>query len=151
MNERKDMFEQLRRFYSLWKESNAMYEEWAKERGLSSNSVLILYSLYEEGEECTQKTISQKWSIPKQTVNTILKDFTEKGYIELYASSGDKRSKLLELTQNGKTFAETVIEALHEKELFVIEKMGVENVMKMNDDTEMFINLFRNGGKNENN
>ncbi|MDO4381315.1 MAG: MarR family transcriptional regulator [Clostridia bacterium] len=151
MNERKDMFEQLKRFYSLWKESNSMYEEWAKENGLSSNSVLILYSLYEEGEECTQKTISQKWSIPKQTVNTILKDFTEKGYIELYASCGDKRSKLLKLTQSGRMFAAKVIEALHEKELFVIEKMGVENVKKMNDDTEMFINLFRNGGKNENN
>ena len=146
MNVNEEMIIQLQRFYSLWKDENAMYEEWAKEHGLSSNSALVLYSLYESKEACTQKSISQKWSIPKQTVNTILKDFIEKGYIELFAAEEDKRNKLLKLTSSGKTYAGKIIEALHEKELFVIKTMGLSNVAKMNDNTELFINLFRNGG-----
>ena len=28
----------------------------------------------------------------------------------------------------------------------MIREMGLETVTKMNDDTELFINLFRNGG-----
>lgn len=57
-----------------------MYDDWAREQGLSSNSALILYYLYEAKESCTQKSISQMRSIPKQTVNTILKDFSANGY-----------------------------------------------------------------------
>ena len=94
MNNKESKFEQLQRFYALWKEGNAMYEEWAKKRGLSSNSVLVLYSLYELKENCTQKSISQKWSIPKQTINTILKEFSANGYIELLTDKEDKRNKL---------------------------------------------------------
>lgn len=146
MSSKEKMIEQLQRFYSLWKEGNAIYEEWAKERGLSSNSVLILYSLYEDEEICTQKSISQKWSIPKQTVNTILKDFIANDYIELYTAENDKRNKLLKLTAAGKIYAGNIIEALHERELFVIDKMGLDNVVKMNDAAELFIHLFHNGG-----
>lgn len=123
-----------------------MYEEWEKDRGLSSNSVLVLYSLYESAEACTQKSISQKQSIPKQTVNTILRDFANQGYIELLSTSKDKRSKPLRLIPDVTVFASDVIKTLHERERYVIREMGLETVTKMNDDTELFINLFRNGG-----
>lgn len=142
--------EQLQRFYALWKEGNAMYEDWAKEHGLSSNSVLVLYSLYKSKEDCTQKSISQKWSIPKQTINTILKDFAAKGYIELLADKEDKRNKLLKLTSTGKAYAGEIIEALHKRELFAIDRMGLDNITRMNNDTELFISLFRNGGSSKN-
>lgn len=143
-------FEQLQRFYALWKESNTIYEEWARKRGLSSNSVLVLYSLYELKENCTQKSISQKWSIPKQTVNTILKEFSVNGYIELLTDKEDKRNKLITLTPKGKAYAGEIIEALHKRELFAIDRMGLENVTRMNDYTELFNNLFQNGGLLEN-
>ena len=76
-----EISEQLQLYYSLWKESNVIYEEWAKSQGLSSNSLLILESFYYDGDQCTQKSISQKWMIPKQTINTILKEFESKGYV----------------------------------------------------------------------
>ena len=89
MNHKEEKFEQLQRFYALWREENAMYDDWAREQGLSSNSALILYSLYEAKESCTQKSISQIWSIPKQTVNRILKEFLANGYIELLTDKAD--------------------------------------------------------------
>ena len=150
MNYKEEQFEQLQRFYALCREENAMYDDWAKEQGLSSSSALILYSLYEAKENCTQKSISQMWSIPKQTVNTILKDFSANGYIELSTDKEDKRNKLIMLTPNGKAYAGKIVEALHKRELFAIDRMGLENITRMNDDTELFISLFRNGGSVEN-
>ena len=141
---------QVKRFYALWREENAIYDDRAKEQGLSSSSALILYSLYEAKEKCTQKSISQMWSIPKQTVNTILKDFSANGYIELSTDKEDKRNKLIMLTPEGKAYAGKIVEALHKRELFAIDRMGLENIIRMNDDTELFISLFRNGGFVEN-
>ena len=150
MNNREEKFEQLQRFYALWREENAVYDDWAREQGLSSNSALILYTLYEEKENCTQKSISQMWSIPKQTVNTILKEFSANGYIELSADKKDKRNKLIMLTPKGNAYAGKIVESLRKRELFAIDQMGLENITRMNDDTELFINLFKRGGSLEN-
>ena len=150
MNNREEKFEQLQRFYALWREENAVYDDWAREQGLSSNSALILYTLYEEKENCTQKSISQMWSIPKQTVNTILKEFSANGYIELSADKKDKRNKLIMLTPKGNAYAGKIVESLRKRELFAIDQMGLENITRMNNDTELFISLFKRGGSLEN-
>ena len=150
MNNKEEKFEQLQRFYALWREENAVYDDWAREQGLSSNSALILYTLYEEKKNCTQKSISQMWSIPKQTVNTILKEFSANGYIELSADKKDKRNKLIMLTPKGNAYAGKIVESLRKRELFAIDQMGLENITRMNNDTELFISLFKRGGSLEN-
>ena len=150
MNNKEEKFEQLQRFYALWREENAVYDDWAREQGLSSNSALILYTLYEEKENCTQKSISQMWSIPKQTVNTILTEFSANGYIELSADKKDKRNKLIMLTPKGNAYAGKIVESLRKRELFAIDQMGLENITRMNNDTELFISLFKRGGSLEN-
>ena len=78
MRKDNNMIIQLQRYYALWKECTAMYEEWSKDQGLSSNGIFALYSFYESNGRCTQKMISEEWNIPKQTVNTILKDFQKR-------------------------------------------------------------------------
>lgn len=150
MSNDKNMLLQLQRYYSLWKDCTAMYEEWSKEQGLSSNGVFVLYSFFEGEGFCTQKMICEKWSIPKQTVNTILKDFQKKGYVEMVSDEKDKRNKLVYLTETGKEYAEDIIGKLHNKEIYVIEKMGLKNIKNLNDNTELFIRLFREGGFKEN-
>ena len=149
MNNKDEQFKQLQRFYALWREENAMYDDWAREQGLSSSSALILYSLYEAKEISTQKSISKVWAIPKQTVNTILKEFSSNDYIKLLTDKEDKRNKLITLTPKGNAYAGKIVEALHKRELFAINRMGLENITRMNDDTELFINLFKRGGSVE--
>lgn len=48
-----------------------------------------LTAIDEGGEDCTQKKISQRWLIPKQTVNMILKDFENKKLVELFPMQGE--------------------------------------------------------------
>lgn len=142
---------QLNQYYTLWQEYNYVYAEWAKAQGLSSNSLLILLAIHEGGEDCTQKKISQKWLIPKQTTNMVLKDFEQKGLVELSPMSEDKRNKVIHFTTMGKEYADAIISKLHKVELFVIEKMGIERMKQLNDSTALFVELFRSaGGKQDN-
>ena len=143
----KNMMTEWKRYYTLWRECNLMYEEWSKEQGLSMNGYLILYSFYDEEDAPTQKYISQKWMIPKQTVNTILKDYMNQGLIEAVSMPEDKRNKILKLTESGKAYADKIIGKLQEKEFFVMQEMGIENMVRMNDMMELFIDLFQKGEK----
>ena len=145
---RNEILRERQRYYALWKESNIVYEEWAKSHGMSANSLLILEALYDG--ICTQKEISQKWCIPKQTINTILKDLEAQGYLELTALEQDKRNKRIELTSKGKLFVDRIITQVQEKELYVIRQMGLERMKSMNDGLELFISLFRAGGVSKN-
>ncbi len=75
------LMEQLNKYYDVWLEYNYVYAEWAKAHGLSVNSLLVLCAIHDGGEGCTQKKISQRWLIPKQTVNMVFRDFEHKGFV----------------------------------------------------------------------
>ena len=143
MNE--TMQQQLSIFYNLWQESMLMYEEWSKQRGLSYNCVMVLYSLCED-KDCTQKKIAQKWLLPKQTINTVLKDFKRRGLILLSPLPSDKRNKLIRLTPEGKKYAFGIISELRSLELFVMSHLGLQRVARMNADFKEFVTLFREKG-----
>lgn len=145
----KQMLTEWKRYYTLWRECNLMYEEWAKEQGLSMNGYLVLYSFYDDASAPSQKSISQRWMIPKQTVNSILKDYMQKGFIEAVSMPEDKRNKILKLTQSGKEYADNIIGKLQEKELFVMQELGIESMAKMNDILASFISFFQKGEESE--
>lgn len=81
----------------------------------------------------------------------VLKDFEQKGFVELSPMSEDKRNKVICFTATGKEYADTIISKLRKVELFVIEKMGIERMKQLNDSTALFVELFRKaGGKQDN-
>lgn len=137
-----DFMEQLDRYYSVWQEYNYVYEEWAKAHGLSVNSLLVLSAIHEGGKDCTQRRISQRWMIPKQTINMILKEFERKGLVELLPMQEDKRNKLIRFTQAGNAYADALISKLRKVELYAIEKMGLERIKQLNDHMALFAELF---------
>ncbi len=143
--------EQLNKYYAVWQEYNYVYEEWAKAHGLSVNSLLVLSAIHEGGKDCTQRKISQRWMIPKQTINMVLKGFEQKGLVEMFPMQEDKRNKLIRFTPAGSRYADSIILQLRKAELFVIEEMGIESMKQLNDNTALFVELFRKaGGKNDN-
>lgn len=141
-----DFIEQLNRYYAVWQEYNHVYEEWANAHGLSDNSLLVLSALHEGETDCTQKKISQRWLIPKQTVNMILKDFEKNGLVEMSPMQEDKRNKLIRLTAAGQEYADNIISELRKTELSVIEEMGIKRMKQLNDGNTLFVELFRKFG-----
>ncbi len=141
--------EQLNKHYDIWLEYNNVYAEWAKAHGLSVNSLLVLCAIDDGGDNCTQKKISQRWLIPKQTINMVFKDFERKGFVELYPLPEDKRNKIIRFTKAGKEYADTIITKLRKVELSVIEEIGVERMQQLNENMALFTKLFNKsaGGK----
>lgn len=93
--------EQLKHYTVLWRETSALYEEWAKKRGLSYYELLVILSIMEPDGPCLQKDICTHWQLPKQTVNTILKNFAGRAWITLVPSEEDRRGKVILLTRAG--------------------------------------------------
>lgn len=143
--------ELLHNYYAVWQECNYVYGEWAKAHGLSINSLFVLSAIHEGGESCTQKKISQRWMIPKQTVNMILKDFQKKGLVELLPLQKDKRNKQICFTQAGADYANTIITKLRKAELYAVEKVGAKGMGQLNDNTALFVEFFIQAGKEDKN
>ncbi len=141
-----DFMKQLNRYYSVWQEYNYVYEEWAKSHGMSVNSLLVLSAIHQGGNDCTQRKISQRWMIPKQTINMILKEFERKGLVELLPMQEDKRNKLIQFTPAGDEYADGIISKLRKAELYVIEEMGIERIKLLNDNMALFVELFSKAG-----
>ena len=145
------LMEELNRYYAVWQETNYVYTEWAKAHGISVSCLLALTAIDEGGEDCTQKKISQRWLIPKQTVNMILKDFERQKFVELLPMQGDKRNKRIQFTAAGRAYADTILPELRKAELSVIQKMGLERMHRFSEDGALCIKLFQEaGGRNPN-
>ena len=77
----------LEKYYNLWQETTILYERWARLHGLTYNSLTVLIAVADRRRgTCTQKSICREWALPKQTVNTILKDFEKQGAARPYSS-----------------------------------------------------------------
>lgn len=140
--------QQLSEYYSIWREINALYDIWAKQHGISSNTLYVYYSLYEDNN-CTQKEICTKWCLPKQTVNTILKDLEKKNYITLASQSNDRRNKTIKLTQTGKDHIFKIVKALKTKELTILRTMRHSEVESFIQSFKRFTELFKRGLEND--
>ncbi len=101
-----------------------LYGEWAKQCGWSYHTMITLYAL-NMGRPCTQKQIAEEWLIPKQTVNTVIKDLERRGLVRFEAGR-DQKEKPVSFTEAGRTYAEKKLEALYQMEERVMDHMGPE-------------------------
>lgn len=67
----------------------------------------------------------------------------QKGFLIFLADETDKRSKLIDLSDKGKTFIEPIIVQLTETELRVSEQFSLPQFDKLLNDTETLLGLFK--------
>ena len=114
--------------------SAALYGEWAKNHGITYNMLVVLCAL-DQAPDCTQKQISVERMIPKQTVNTIIKELERKGYLQI---SEGEREKRVSFTENGRVYAGAILEKLYQLEDRVMERMGPEMCRAMLESQRAF-------------
>lgn len=102
--------------YKFWFGINNVYEEWAKENDLTSNSLMILYLIENSNHEITQKMIGEKLYLPKQTVNSTLNNMKKKELLVRRVNKKNKREKNIILTKNGTEFAKKILNRLYDYE-----------------------------------
>ena len=84
---------------------------------------------FECGNEHTQKEISENWSIPKTTLNTLIKELEKDKYIELIPIEGEKRELNIKLTLSGKKYADEILNNIYEIENKVFNLLPNQNVI----------------------
>lgn len=112
---------------SVVERTDYLYEKWAKQHGINSYVLQIMYMIYASGIN-KQKDIVEKYGMPKQTVNTVIVELQKKGYIRLIPDENDKRSKIIILTDEGRRYAENIVNPLLNCEKEVLAEMGEERV-----------------------
>ncbi len=100
------------------------YEDYAKSKGMNYLSLVVLEEIYESGEGCTQKRISDETRYPKQSVNLTVKSFLDDGYITLEEMPENRRNKRIKLNEKGRRLCEDVIVPLLGKENAAMDGMS---------------------------
>lgn len=131
-----DRPQNLKRFYLDWQKLNHIYEEYAKQHGLTYISLFIL-QLIDDGT--TQKELCDTLYFPKQTVNKVIQSFEKKGYIELTDNIQDRRSRSIMLTEKGRAFQNKVISVIENAELSAFASLSDNEQETIADLWETYI------------
>lgn len=94
----------------------AIYSSFAKKHNLSYNDLHFLYYIATE-KQAKAKDISSRWSIPKQTVNSMRHKFIKEDLIAIRRDQTDQRQRILTLTKKGKAFMDPIVEKLNQAEI----------------------------------
>lgn len=117
-----DYKNELRELFNIFNETNKAYNELASKVGLSYKQMVILYYL-QSHYNVTQKNIVNDMLIPKQTINTILNNWINAGYIS-FENKLTKKNKIILLTEFGKKELERKITFVMDKEAIILERLG---------------------------
>ncbi len=99
-----------------------IYSNYALSRGITATELMFFYELHTE-EQCTPKSIADKWSLPKQTVNNIIRQQERLNHLSLLPHPSDARSKQIELTQKGASFISELIAPLIQAEIKALRRI----------------------------
>lgn len=82
------------------------------------------------------------YGLPKQTVNSCIKDLKDKNYVLLQANPQDKREKIVTLTEPGILFSKDKLDSLFRIEEFICRNISSENFVQAIETRELFNTLF---------
>lgn len=119
----KEQYETLNRQLG---ELSSIYRDAIKRIGVSENEYWTWITLLHKKEACSQQDICNIWSLPKQTVNTVVTNMVKKGYAVLKAASGARNRKNIELTESGREYGKSIVSPIEAAELRTFEKVPLE-------------------------
>lgn len=90
-------------------EQFALYDEYAKSHGMPLKTLLVANALFYAEDGMTQKEICQRTFQSKQTVNLIIKNFLADGHVTVSEVPGNKRIKIVRMTEEGRASCENVV------------------------------------------
>ncbi|WP_312445474.1 MarR family winged helix-turn-helix transcriptional regulator [Lacrimispora sp.] len=125
------------------KELTAIYRSAAIKSGISDSELWVWYALLVLGGEYSQQNICDIWSLPKQTVNSVIANLTKKGYVFLETVPGTRNRKIIRLTEAGKEFGENRVLHIYEAEQRAIEKMPEQELKTFIALMGKYITLLR--------
>lgn len=133
-------FEYIHKINNFITVLNALYHRASVKLGISDSVFVVLYEIFDEGDECLLTDIYKKSGISKQTVNSALRSL-EKDEI-VYLEKIDGRTKKVVLTEKGKTFVKNTVARLYEAEARAFDDWTDEEIKDYLERSENYIRRF---------
>lgn len=105
------------------KELSAYYHQAASRLSITGNEFWVWYALLILGGEQSQRSICETWSLPKQTVNSVISGMIRRGHVYLEVIPGTRNKKVIRLTEEGRAFGEDAVRRIYAAEQRALEKM----------------------------
>ncbi|GEM_PF-159737 len=134
--------EQLERFLQLSKEIDHIFHDYAKANDISDTSLFILYALARHGAPWSQREMCEEWSIPAQTVNSSLKSLEKQGIVRLDFLPGNRKSKVILLTEKGQALTDDIVSVIINAEVDSFSKIDPESRSELMASYECFVGNF---------
>ena len=117
------------------------YHELAVRQKLSDSALLVLWTLVDLGEGCTQRDICLQFSLTKQTVHSSVRKLAKEGFLSLRPGSG--REVRVYPTEAGRALIQEKVIPLKRAEEAASLRMGEAELRSMLDLTQKWFSLFQ--------
>lgn len=114
----------LDHFYVCCNKMDGLYYLAARRLGVKENALVLLYTL-NDGQPRSQKQLSEELLIPKTTINTIVNEYMDAGYVTLVPAN-HSREKNIALTPAGAAYAQEILEPVYRAEKEAMEQTLAE-------------------------
>ncbi|MEE1199344.1 MAG: MarR family winged helix-turn-helix transcriptional regulator [Christensenellales bacterium] len=127
---------------------DSAYDVFSKNAGIKANMLWLLSAL-NDGQTHTQSQICWDWNYPRTTVNTLVKELEQQGYVELIPVAGTRRELYIVLTDAGKAYADSILKPVYDAEEQLFERYskehGTDFVHQLNAFSNTMKTFFRTG------
>lgn len=120
-----------------------VYRDACKHMKLSENEFWVWYTLVAMEGPHTQQEICAMWSLPKQTVNTVIAHMRLKRYAYLEAIPGTRNHKIIRLTPEGRKIGEALVGPISQAEERAVAKITPEERAMVTGVMDKYIRMFR--------
>lgn len=138
--------ESLKHFNYLQSELDAVYHEASLNLGMSDSSMIILYTLCNEGGSCLLNDICILTCLSKQTINSAIRKLEAEDILYLKASDGKR--KLVCLTEKGKQLSEKTVAKIIDIENRIFDSWSSEAKQQYFGAIQNYVAAFKEELKN---
>ena len=136
-----DAYKLFQDYICLQHQIDECYHELAVRQKLSDSALLVLWTLVDLGEGCTQRDICLQFSLTKQTVHSSVRKLAKEGFLSLRPGSG--REVRVYPTEAGRALIQEKVIPLKRAEEAASLRMGEAELRSMLDLTQKWFSLFQ--------
>lgn len=134
--------------FSLLRKINGLNKQRVESFGLNNLESIILFHI-DKIEDVTQKDLVNKLQIPKQTINSVIKNLNDNDLIYMKTSEKDKRVKTLALTEKGIEEVSNMNSSLRLSNREIYDDLGEEEIKEIKSKLRKIISALEKNMQKE--
>lgn len=133
--------QEIHRINYLVSEMDSFYHQASLKLGISDSISIVLYAIYDAGQDCLLSDIYKKTGISKQTINSAIRSLEARDILYLEQHIG--RSKKILLTEKGREFVEKTAARIFQAEMQAFDTWTDEEIDTYIRLMEKYAHCFR--------